>query len=239
MSPLEFVEPSGDTYVNVLLYGAPKTGKTVGAATAPGPILYLNADRPNATRFAHAHSGQEIREVKAEGLQTLIDVVGELMEKGDAYNSVVVDPVGELYRVIIEGISGRAVRPKIQEYGDTGVHLERFCRALCELPFNVVFVLHETAVKDEDTGGFERLPYTGTNNPALAAKLMSMVDIIGYTGVVAGNDGEPPKYLAQLVNGGGRKGGDRFGALGAAREINISEWVDLAHKAIQAPSEEE
>lgn len=49
---LNFVEPLTEAHMNILLYGPPKTGKTVGAATAPGPILYLNADRPNATRYA-------------------------------------------------------------------------------------------------------------------------------------------------------------------------------------------
>ena len=71
---LTFVEQHPDPNVNVLLYGGPKTGKTMGAASAPGPILYLNADRPNATRLAHAKYGKAIREVRVEGLQTLIDV---------------------------------------------------------------------------------------------------------------------------------------------------------------------
>jgi hypothetical protein len=227
--PLEFVQPSKETHVNVLLYGPPKSGKTVGAASAPGPILYLNADRPNATRFAHRLHGDQIKEAMPQGFQSLVDVVTEITNNADAYGTVVVDPIGELYRVILEDLSGRAVRPKINEYGDTGVHLERFCRALCELPVNVVFVLHETAQKDEDSGGFERLPYTGTSNPALSAKLMAMVDVIGYTGVVQAEGEEAPKYVAQLFSGHGRRGGDRFGALGKAREVNITEWLDLIH----------
>jgi hypothetical protein len=201
----------------------------VGAATAPGPILYVNADRPNATRFAHAHSPEKIKEVKVTGLQTLADVVLEVQKEDSPYRSVVVDPIGELYRIVIEDISGRAIRPKIQEYGDTGTHLERFCRALCDLPLNVVLVLHEIATKDEESGHFERLPYTGTNSTAFAAKLMAMVDVIGYTGVVEGEEGSEPKYLAQLVNGGGRRGGDRFG-LGSYRELNLKEWAEVAHQ---------
>ena len=235
MTQLEFVAQDRDNpYVNALLYGGPKTGKTVGAATSPGPVLYVNADSPNATRFAHrADFTSEIKEVKATGLSTLIDVTNELLENVQEYGSVVVDPVGDLYRKVLEDLSGRALSPRLNEYGDTGTHLERFCRALCDLPLNAIFVAHETAVKDEADGGFERLPYMGTNNPAPGAKLMAMVDVIGYTGVKV-NEDKSVSYVAQLYNGHGRRGGDRFGVLGKTRDINISEWVDLTRPVIAA-----
>jgi len=54
MTQLQLVTPSEDPNTNVLLYGPPKSGKTVAAASAPKPLLYLNADRPNATRFARS-----------------------------------------------------------------------------------------------------------------------------------------------------------------------------------------
>jgi hypothetical protein len=222
--PLEFVEPSEELNVNVMLYGPPKTGKTAGACTAPGPVLVVNADSPNATRWAHAHR-EGLHEIKVHGLATLIDVVNELNDNPDRFASVVVDPIGELHRQVIEGISGRAIRPKLNDYGDVAVHLERFCRALCALPVTAVFVAHETSQKDEDSGAFERLPWTGTTNPALGGKIMSMVDIIGYTGVIQNAENADPRYVAQLLPGGGRKGGARFGDLGAVREVNISEWV--------------
>jgi phage nucleotide-binding protein len=228
MSPLEFVEPSKDLNVNVLLYGGPKTGKTVGACTAPGPILLVNADRPNASRYAHAHAEAEIKEVKIHGLQTLIDVVNEVNENPGKYKSVVVDPVGELHRQVLEGMSGRAIRPKLNDYGDVSVHIERFCRALCDQPLTAVFTAIETKQKDEDSGGFEKLPWTGTSNPALGSKISAMVDIIGYTGVIQNAEGAEVSYVAQLQPGGGRNAGARFGDLGAVRDVNINEWVKLA-----------
>jgi hypothetical protein len=236
MSQLEFVKPSQDPTLNILLYGPPKSGKTVGAATAPGPILYLNADRPNATVFAHsADFTSELKEVRVESLDTLINTISYLQEEGigagdDAIKTVVVDPIGEVYRLVLEGLSGRALNAPINLYKDTGTHLERFCRALCDLPVNVVFILHELRSKDEESGHHERLPYTGTNSTVLAAKLMAMVDVIGYTAVVT-EEGKGHRYLAQLLDGKGRRGGDRFGALGTVRDVNISEWVELARKA--------
>lgn len=228
---LQFVKPSPDPHLNVLLYGPAKSGKTVGATSVPGPVLLLNGDTTNATRYAHLLHGDQLREVRFEGLETLIDAANAV-ESGD-YASVVLDPIGDIHRIILEGLSKRAVRPSMNQYGDTTTHLERFCRALCEKPLNAVFVAHETASRDETSGGFEHLPWTGTSNPALGAKLMAMVDVIGYTGVVE-QEGGGVKFMAQLITGRGRRGGDRFGVLGTTREIDIGEWINLT-KAATAP----
>lgn len=226
---LEIVEPTPNPYVNILLYGPPKSGKTVGAASAPQKLLYLNADTGAATRFAHTlHTFDEVR---VTGLQTLIDATQVLEDGG--YETVALDPVADVYRVLLEEASGYALQPKIQQYGDAGTHLERFCRKLCELPVNAVFVAHDQTVPNEETGGMEHLPFVSTKSgsPVFAAKLLAMVDVIGYTGV-AGDSDEPPKYMATLVNARGRRGGDRFGgALGTSRETNLSEWIETARKS--------
>lgn len=231
---LEFVTPEPDHHVNVLLYGPPKTGKTTGAASAPGPVLVLNADRPNATRFAHAKYGNAIKEVRVTGLDTLIQAT-LAVEAGD-FATVVVDTVGEVYRTVLEDMTDRVLRPQIQWYGDTGTHLERFCRAMVEAPVHAVFVCHELVVEDTDEEADHR-PFTGTKNPVLAEKLMAMVDVFGYTGTVLGDDGDSEgkedemSYMVQLVNGRGRRGGDRFNALGRVRELDLSEWIDTIHRA--------
>lgn len=228
---LSLVKPTEtEQTLNVLLYGPPKVGKTIGAASAPKPMLYLNADRPNATRMAHTM--YDFDEASVEDLSTLMAAMYEI-DKG-TYKTVVVDPLGETYRHVLEGITGRALRPQIQLYGDTGTHIERFCRALCDKPVNVVFVCHELPTKDEEAGVIERLPFTGTNNPAFAGKLMAMVDAIAYVGIVQ-KEGEEPRHVGQLVTAGGRRGGDRFG-LGPVRDLDLTEWVDYAGQVLKKES---
>jgi hypothetical protein len=231
-------KPVKDLHANILLYGEPKTGKSTGAASAPGPILYLNADAPNALVFARrTHGNDKITEVKVEGHATLL-AAGRAIEKGE-FETVVIDTVGETYREVLDAASSRALRPQVQFYGDTGTHIERFCRWLCEQPVNVVFVCHEQKTPDEETGVIERMPYTGTKSSVLAAKLLAMVDVIGYTGRVEGEGDEPDRYMATLVPAPGRRGGDRFGVLGRARDLNLSEWVGLAREsAAQQPQKE-
>lgn len=223
-SGLQFVVPHDEPNLNVLLYGPAKTGKTIGASSAPGPILYVNGDRPNATRLAHQMRGEALHEVRPTGLQTLVDVVNELKD-GD-YRSVVIDPIQDLYRVVLDDLSDGAVNPHLNLRGDAGVYIERFLRRLCELPINAVFVAHELIVAEDE--GSSRIPFvtSKSGSDAFAAKLMAMVDVFGYTGVQPGEGGEPDRYLAQLVDGGGRRGGSRFPGLGRAPEIDISAWAE-------------
>jgi len=212
--------------------GAPKTGKSLGAGSAPGPILYLNSDLAGATRLVHKFFGDRIQELSFEGLPTLVEVSTEITKSPQDWGTVVLDTIGDAHRKVIEGLSGRAMRPKINDYGDTTTHLERFCRFMCEAPVNFVIVSHETISKDEEAGTHERLPWTGTSNPALGSKLMGMVDIIGYTGIRQSEDPDgKPLYVAQLVSAGGRRGGDRYNCLGAWRELDLSGWLEVIRKS--------
>jgi hypothetical protein len=247
--PLSFVEPPVAPKRNVLLYGPPKSGKTAGACSAPGPILLLNADLPNASWYAHERARQageeHLHEIEYKGFESLTDI-GFAIERGNlagpdgcTIETIVVDPVNELYRMLLEQLSDRALSPSLPTYQAVTVHMERFYRALCKnRGYNVVFVAHEMPVKDESTGVVERLAQTGTTNPSLGQKLMAMVDVIGYTAVV--ESGEKYTYLAQLVNAKGRRGGDRFDSLGPVQPIDLAAWFATGPQVQEAaapPSE--
>lgn len=226
---LKFRDPPTQLHPNILLYGGPKTGKTLGACSAPGPVALINADLPNATWHVHRRYGEKIMEVEVEGLQSLIDVILNLRQQvADGLpivSTVVLDPVADLHRVLLEEESNRAIRPSRDAYGNVAVHVERFCRELCRLPIATVIVCHEIVQRDEESGAFERLPFTGTSTPTLGAKLMAMVDIIGYTGVIETED-SGRVYAAQLTAGGGRRGGSRYDVLGDWQPLDISGWLE-------------
>ena len=228
------------TFANVLLYGSPKTGKSTAACSVPGGVLYLNADTPNALHSALRRNGADgrIMQVDLSGgvMDALIDVgyaVADQAGKPPAerfFDTVVVDPVGELHRRMLEEASDRAIRPTLNQYGDVGTQLERFCRMLVEAPVHAIFVCHETPVRDEASGTFERLPFTGTTNPTLGSKLMGMADVVSCTGVRQQEDGSKV-YVGQLVSDFGRRGGDRFDALDDGRgyrELDLAEWFRTA-----------
>lgn len=226
---MKFVQAPTNPTRNVLLYGGAKAGKTRGAVTAPGPLALLNADLPNATWYAHA-TAPGFRELEWEGWKTVVELQDGANKGTLPFRTIVVDPVNELHRLVLEELSKNAVSPSLPTYQATKVHIERFCRALCRSPHvNAVFTCHEAPVKDEATGVVEKLPASGTQNPDLGQKLMAMVDVIGYCGAVETESG--PEYRAQLLTGKGRRGGDRFDALGPWRTLDLTEWFAVMDEA--------
>lgn len=221
---LEFVHP-GDapSTQNMLLYGPPGSGKTVGASTAPGPILWLNAEGPNALRFARKHSDAEIREVEVTGDGSLKSAFLYIREGNSGVQTIVMDTIGEAYRILLEEISA-GKQPTLQNYGDVNTKLERFIRALRDVSINVVLLAHEEIADIE--GIPTRRPVTGGRK--LPEQVMAQVDVVAYTGVVPATEDAPAKYVAQLVESHGRRAKDRSGALGAAREVNLTEWIRIA-----------
>lgn len=233
---MKFVTPPAAPTRNILLYGPAKSGKTRAAVTSPGPVLLLNADLPNATWYAHA-TVPGFKEIEWEGWPTIVEIQDGANKGTLPFKTVVVDPVNELHGMLLDGLSRGAVSPSLPTYQAANVHVLRFCRALCRSPHvNVVLTCHESPVKDESTGIVEKLPASGTTNPALAQKLMAMVDVIGYTGVV--EEEGVVEYRAQLISGKGRRGGDRFDALGPWRTLDLGEWfrvMDEATAAVATP----
>ena len=233
---MKFAKQPDSPTANVLLYGAAKTGKSTGAASAPGPVLLVNTDLPNATMFAR-RTHPKVQELEYQGFASMVEIADQVNKGKLPFKTVVIDTIGEQHRRLLEELGQRAISPSLPTYQAVNVHLERFWRALCEAPINVVFVAHDMPVKDEATGEVERLPATGTSNPALGRKLMGMVDVVGFTGVAVEEDAAP-RYMAQLVNAAGRHGGDRFNVLGTTRELNLAEWFGLITNNGRKPEKE-
>lgn len=239
MSPLEIVTPSSPPGLKVLLYGDSGSGKTTGACSAPGPVLLLNAEGPDGPAFARTQ-GYAIHEVVVDGYGPLEAAYFHLLRHEGPEPTVVVDSLGEVYRVLLEEISGKAIRPTLPQYGEATVRLERFCRALRDLPHHVVYVAGERPIKNEDTGAMERLPITGTTNPDLGQKVKAMATVTGYCGFLPPEGGGQGRYVAQLYNGHGRSGKDRTGKLtGGVRDLNLTEWVQLAGRPLDPTTSEE
>lgn len=232
---LDFVDPADHPPVlNVMLYGPPGSGKTTGALSAPGPILYVNSEGPNAAMFARRlYPDTAIREITVSGGDVLNEALLYLREPGCDIKTVVLDSLGAIFQAVLEGYTGGG-KPTLPQYGDTSTALERFARALRDLSVNLVLIAHEQPVKDETSGEFERLPYTGTSNPAMGVKLMAQADVVGYTGRLEPDDEHTePRYVAQLIPAGGRHGKDRTNELGDFPELDLSSWVDKYTRAVK------
>lgn len=233
MSALNFVTPDQtNEFWNVLLYGPGGNGKTVGACSAPGKVILVNGDGPDASRKAHAIYGDKIQEVVFEGARTLDNVYLHVTSKeGADVKTVVLDPIGEIYQGIFEELGGER-KDMLKNHGDTQTKIERFVRSFRDLPINLVLVCHEEVADQE--GETIRRPLTGGKK--LPEKIVGMMSIVGYCMAVPPEPDKPEqktRYVAQLVEARGRRAKDRSGGLGDSRDINLAEWFSVATEAIK------
>lgn len=230
---LQFVTSSTEAQpLKVLLYGPPGCGKTVAACSAPGPILYLNAEGPDALTFSRKLYGDEkIREVAFTGKQTLVDVFVYARDPKNKIATIVVDSIGEMYRMLLEEIGGE--RATLQNFGDVNTLIERFCRSLRDLPIHVVLVAHEEIADVE--GEIVRRPVTGGKK--LPEILMAMMSVVAYCGVVSETDDTPRRYVGQLIQANGRRAKDRSDALGKSRDLDLAEWIATMRGLEAVPDE--
>lgn len=224
---LQFVKPAGFSHVNVVLYGPPGTGKTVGATTAPDRVLLVNADRPNASAMAHRLRPGKIDEVRPTETRDLDEIVA-LASKGD-HRSVVVDTVGDLYRLVLADVSNNALAASLAQYRDAGTLVERFLLNLFDLPVTVVAVAHD--VTDEDGTTWPLVGTAGRGGFARSRRLMGAADIVGFCArVTPDDDPSGAEFVAQLATAKGRAAKDRTGALAPVEPIDITAWIRKANQ---------
>lgn len=238
--PLEFEDPQPRTQLAFFLYGPTGVGKTVGALSAPDPVLYLNGDSPGALTFSRRHYPEkDIREVRVRGRKSIEDAFLYCREGNDVA-TVELDTVGGIYDRVLDDLSKDRNHPTLPERGEANTFIERYVQAFLELPVNLVLVAHDmpvTVAGSEDEGQtVETMPFCGTSKPTLSKELLRPMDVVGYCGRTKSTDDEPARYVAQLVPGGGRHAKDRTGLLGEFADLNLAHWIELNEAACLAAS---
>lgn len=224
VSSLAFVDPDEqDGRYRVVLWAAPGEGKSVGAATAPAPIVVLSADRPGAYRFARRHhKGKDIREVRYEDSSTLANLYRYLKDTGDV-KTVVLDPFGGIYDRVVAEIGGADVQA--HHYQQANKKLLGFLYSLRPLDLHVVLVAHER-LNDGKQGDGKLYPQLG--GPALLNRVLAESDIVAHVERVQGAGDDPATYMAQLTPRGTLVCKESTGLLGDRRPLDLAEWFETA-----------
>lgn len=241
---LEFVTPRRPwATMNALLFGDGGSGKTTGACSAPAPILYLNAEGEGALEYARKRLGNpgpdKLREYLVSSKDRLDAGIRYLVSPAGAdVKTVVLDSVGELYRLLVEHFAGGPGRkPEIQHFGEAGDYIERLSRMLRDRDVNVVWIAHELNMRNEATGTLERLPFTGSSsNAKLGRKIGSHVDVVAYCAPEVAADGTA-SYVARVGPGHPGVGcaKDRTDVLGRVAPLSFGQWLRKA-QAEAAPN---
>jgi hypothetical protein len=231
----EQAPPVPDTF-NVLLYGPPGSGKSTAAATAPGPILWLNCQGRGALAYARRRAielGTEIGEVRVDrsvpNVKNLLSHVMDHVRTGadPVPATVVIDTLGDLRALLIDQIVVPGAKNSIQQFGEVAKTIKDTVIWFRDRPVNLVILCHED-VADVEGDRIVR-PLIGG---ALTEQIPAEVDVMAYTGVV--RDDDRVRYLGQLVEGRGRRAKDRSGGLGDVRDLNLTDWLS-AYRAALTP----
>jgi len=152
MAELEFYSPGENEWKSVLLYGQPRTGKTVCASTAPRP-LFLDCEGGLLSIKDRDVKAVRIRSIAdLEAAYTWLEKHGK--DEKREFDTVVIDSITELQVILVEDLTKKqgAQTPDIRTWGLVFTKMRSITKAFRELPYHLVFTALERTFRDEITG---------------------------------------------------------------------------------------
>lgn len=235
---LGVIEPGSTEWVNTMIFGDPKVGKTALVATAQdhpdtAPLLFFDVDAGTTT----IRDRKDIHVVKIRSIDEFERKVNELQKMGDDlsnyYKTLAVDNMTELQALDLIPIMKAAKAknpdkvdidvPGQREWGKTREHMRKITRSLRDLPCNLILTAHVFTVERE---GQPSKHYPGFGGKA-KSDVPGFMDIVGYMTMV--QDRGKDAYT-QIQFRGTRQvlAGDRFDLLGDT--MNNATFPEIWHK---------
>lgn len=207
----------------MVVYGEGGVGKTTFAATAPRPII---ADCENGSKYFG------LRGIESDvALIESWNDMQEFMEIAltDNYDTVIIDPIGELMEKLIRYMVNKADSKLVQKDGNPTMAgwgwlkqtMRNFLKVMRDSGKNIIIVAH--VQEKDDEGRVIKRPMVATK---LATELVNLVDIVGYMTTVPTEDGDTKRII--MVDPASDKfvAKDRTGRLGRYIEPDFTKIVD-------------
>ena len=243
---LEKIRPANEVspYLRGLIYGEPKTGKTVLACGNPNTLLVCCDSDGHSSLLNH----NELRDTSVFRVQgweellspdpsktTLLDELrkGSLPDK----EIIVLDPITELQKKNLDYLLKKArmkdmnrslYLPFQQDYNESTQMIRSLIIALQDLPRHVLFVAHSIVDKDGMDGHFF---YRPALTPKVAETIVGLMSFIGYMDY----DEDTKERTLQLQPTRKIQAGTRIGGLpGTIKNPHISMIFDAHKKMLRA-----
>lgn len=218
------LDPAEKPSILMVVYGEGGVGKTTFAATAPRPII---ADCENGSKYFG------LRGIEADvALVEKWDDMQEFMEVAltDNYDTVIIDPIGELMEKLIAYMRQKADSKLVQRDGNPTMAgwgwlkqtMRNFLKTMRDSGKHIVIVAH--VQERDDDGRVIKRPMIATR---LSEELVNLVDIVGYMTTISDTDSGETKRLI-IVDPASDKyvAKDRTGRLGRYIEPDFTKIVD-------------
>lgn len=180
--------------VSMCVYGRSGSGKTTFAASAPGPILYLDI-RDEGT--ASISDVEDLDVIEVENFADIEDTFWWLKKHPKKYKTVILDTVTQLQAMIVQEVAGENKKGKKagdwgsmtkKDWGDVAAIMKEWLgnyRDLTAHGINVIFIAQDRTfnLTDEEEAVDSLLtPEIGPAlSPAVAKSLNASVSVLGNT----------------------------------------------------------
>lgn len=234
------IDPFGDDLhhpPNAFIYGPSGTGKTGLAATAPDPLIIDLENGAPVTVRAVGNKGARVIQASSMGE---VRKVYKYLQAGDhPFKTVVIDPLWELQRLMMEEVMAKYPTKRafnrvstMQDWQLVTEDFRKMLEAFRALPLHTVLIAHAQNRQHEED----------VVEPLLQGKSMlsfaiRSMDLLGYMRIGETKKGEDP--VRELVVEGTEtiSAKNRGGALPSV--IPNPNLTDIFAKMIQSPSERE
>ena len=206
----------------MLLFGEGGVGKTTFSSTASKPIL---ADCENGAKYLGLRGVKmDVANIeKWQDMSEFLEVV-----KGDKYDTIVIDPIGELMEKLKKFMIAQGDSKNVQKdgsltmagWGNMKKYFKDYLKILRDSGKHVILIAHLEEVADE--GRIIKRPKIETK---IGPEIVNLVDIVAYMTVVQ-NEGVTKRVL--FVEAGNDKytAKDRTGQLGKVIEPDFAKIVN-------------
>ena len=192
-------------FLNMLVYGASGTGKTVFAATSPTP-LFLDMEGGLLSVAGRVDRA----EIKSFG--DLKEAYRYLKAGEHKYATVVLDSLTELEKIVMGAVLAEAgcEVPRHGEWNLWTTRMRDIVRAFRDLPMNVVMTALEAEIKDEVSGAVMKRPAMPGR---FGFELAGYFDLVLYLSLEREAESGTPVRHVRTVGDERLVAKDRFGKL--------------------------